>query len=413
MSRELVTLLRPSFPAVIAGFTVSVIFLAVLGIMLAAAGPRGLDLTDQRTSGWIAIVYGLPMLPSIVLTLRHRIPLLLTGNLFAIIFFVSLGDRVTFPELSGAAIVAGVVVLATALLGVTGQLAGWIPAPIVHGLIAGAVLPFVIDLFSALGTAEGEWRVPAIVASALVAFLVSQRSLGSRIPPILPAFVVGSAAALLTGELGTLPTTFDLPGLEPIAPAFSLEAIATVSPVLIAVMTLQANLPSAVYLRSQGFEPPERVVDVVSGAGTVLGSLFGPMAMSLALPPLLVTAGPTAGERSVRYRSVFVPIAAGLLIAVFAATAADLSVLLPPALLFAVAGLALVPAFISAIREAVKGPLVLGPVFAFATTLSEMSVAGLGRFFWALVLGTVVSFLFERDGWQAVRSGAAAPLSPP
>lgn len=108
--------------------TVAIVFLAVLGIMLAASGPDGLDLSADRTSGWIAVVYGLPMLPSIVLSLRHRIPLLLTGNVFAIIFFVSLGDRVTFPELCGAAIVAGAALLVTAAVGATRHLARWIPA---------------------------------------------------------------------------------------------------------------------------------------------------------------------------------------------------------------------------------------------------------------------------------------------
>lgn len=383
--------------------TVAIVFLAVLGIMLAASGPDGLDLSADRTSGWIAVVYGLPMLPSIVLSLRHRIPLLLTGNVFAIIFFVSLGDRVTFPELCGAAIVAGAALLVTAAVGATRHLARWIPAQIVHGLIAGAVMPFVIDLFSALGTAGGAWRVPLIVASALAAFLAAQRSLRPAVPPILPAFVVGSLVTLVTGELGAFPTSFVLPGLEPIGPSFSLEAILTVSPVLLALMTVQANLPSAVYLRSQGFEPPERAIDLISGLGTALGSFFGPVTMSLALPPLLVTAGPTAGDRALRYRSVFVPVAAGLAIALFAGTAADLSVLLPPALLFAVAGLALLPALIASLREVVKGPLVLGPVFAFAIALSTMRVAGLGPFFWALVLGALVSLVFERDGWRVMR----------
>ena len=63
------------------------------------------------------------MLPSLVLTLRYRMPLLLTGNIFALIFFVSLGDRIGFSELAGASILAGAIVLVTAVFGLTGQLA--------------------------------------------------------------------------------------------------------------------------------------------------------------------------------------------------------------------------------------------------------------------------------------------------
>jgi benzoate membrane transport protein len=397
--------LRRTMPALIAGLTVAIVFLAVLSIVLTAAGPHGLGLSERRTSGWIALVYGLPMIPSLVLTLRYRMPLLLTGNVFALIFFVSLGDRIGFPELAAASIIAGAIVLVTAMLGLTGRLAAWIPAPIVQGLIAGAVIPFVVNIFTSLSTSGGA-RVPVMVGCGVLAYLVSQRVLGPRLPPVLPAFVAGFLAAAVTGQLGAFPSTFALPGLELIHPEFSWTAIATVTPVLIALMTVQSNVPSVIYLRSQGFHPPDRVLNVISGAGTLLGSFFGPLSMSLALPPVLVTAGPTAGDRSLRYRSIYVPVAVGLLIAIFAATAADLAVLVPPVLLLTMAGLALVPALAVAIREIGAGPLVLGPLFAFAIALSHMTVFGLGSFFWSLVLGTAISLLLERDGWKRLRAEA-------
>ena len=394
---------RRTLPALIAGLTVVIVFLAVLSIVLTAAGPHGMGLSDRRTSGWIALVFGLPMIPSLVLTLRYRMPLLLTGNVFALIFFVSLGNRIGFPELAGASILAGAIVLATAILGLTGRLAAWIPAPIVQGLIAGAVTPFVVNIFSSLSTSGGA-RVPIMVGCAVLGYLLSQRLLGTRLPPILPAFVAGFLAAAVTGQLGAFPSTFALPALEFIRPDFSWTAIATVTPVLLALMTVQSNVPSVIYLRSQGFRPPERILNVVSGAGTLLGSLFGPITVSLALPPVLVTAGPAAGDRSLRYRSIYLPVAAGLLIAIFAATAADLAVLVPPVLLLTMAGLALVPALAVALREISAGPLVLGPLFAFAIALSNMTVFGLGSFFWSLVLGTAISLLLERDGWKRLRS---------
>jgi benzoate membrane transport protein len=398
--------LRRTLPALIAGLTVAIVFLAVLSIVLTAAGPHGMGLSDRRTSGWIALVYGLPMIPSLVLTLRYRMPLLLTGNVFALIFFVSLGNRIGFPELAGASILAGAIVLVTAVLGLTARLAAWIPAPIVQGLIAGAVIPFVVNIFSSLSTSGGA-RVPIMVGCAVLGYLLSQRLLGTRLPPILPAFVAGFIAAAATGQLGAFPSTFASPGLEFIRPDFSWTAIATVTPVLLALMTVQSNVPAVIYLRSQGFRPPERVLNVVSGAGTLLGSLFGPITVSLALPPVLVTAGPTAGDRSLRYRSVYLPVAAGLLIAIFATTAADLAVLVPPVLLLTMAGLALVPALAVALREISAGPLVLGPLFALAIALSKMTVFGLGPFFWSLVLGTAISLLLERDGWKRLRAEAS------
>jgi benzoate membrane transport protein len=145
---------------------------------------------------------------------------------------------------------------------------------------------------------------------------------------------------------------------------------------------LQSNLPSVVYLRSQGYRPPERLINVVSGVGTMLASPIGPSAVSLAVPLVPLTAGPTAGDHSTRYLSVFVPSGALLLIAALAGTAADLAVLVPPVLLLALAGLALVGVLVSSLREIARGPLVLGPIFAFAIALSDMRLLELGPFFW-------------------------------
>jgi benzoate membrane transport protein len=403
---------RQMLPALIASIPVTIVFFAVLGIVLTAAGPEGLGLTAAQTAGWIAVLYGLPTVLALVTTVRYRQPLLLTGNIFAIIFFVSLGDRVSFPDLAGASMLAGAIVLVAAVFRLTDRIAAWIPAPIVYGLIAGAVMPFVLNVFTSLSTTEGGVRIPIeiplMVGAALLAYIVSQRVFGTRFPAILPAFLAGLLVAAFTGQLGAFPSSFTLPSLEVIRPTFSWTAIATATPVLVALLTVQSNIPSVIYMKSQGFHPPERVINVVGGAGTMLGSLVGPIAVSLALPPVLLTAGPGAGERSLRYRSVYLPVAAGLLIALFASTAADLAVLVPTTLLLAMAGLALVGALIGALKEITRGPLVLGPTFAFAIALSDMTLFGLGPFFWSLVLGAVTSLVLEQEGWKRLHADVAS-----
>ena len=408
MSQEL----RRSLPAFVASIPVVIVYFAVLGIVLTAAGPHGLELSARRTSGWIAILYGWPTVLAIVLTLRSRQPLLLTGNIFAIIFFVTLGHRISFPALCGATIVAGAILFVMAVFGLTRLVAEWIPASIVQGLIAGVVLPFVVNVFTALSTTDDGVRlpleVPLMVGAALVVYLLSQRFLGARIPPILPSFIAALLVAALTGQLGEFPSSFSPPGLDLIRPEFSWTAIATTTPVLVALLTVPSTIPSVIFMRGQGFDPPERLVNVVSGLGTMAGSLFGPVAVSLALPPVLLTAGPGAGEPSLRYRSTFPPFVAGLGIALFASTAADLAALVPPVLLLSMAGLALLGALAVAVKEIAAGPLTLGPLFAFAVALSDMEVLGLGAVFWSLVIGTAVSLLVEREGWAALRRQAIA-----
>lgn len=88
-------------------------------------------------------------------------------------------------------------------------------------------------------------------------------------------------------------------------------------------------------------------------------------------------------------------------------TPADLAVMVPPTLLLTMAGLALVGAIVGALKEITHGPLVLGPMFAFAIALSDMTLFGLGRFFWSLVIGTIITLLLERDGWKRLRAEVA------
>jgi benzoate membrane transport protein len=109
---------------------------------------------------------------------------------------------------------------------------------------------------------------------------------------------------------------------------------------------------------------------------------------------------------------VYLPVAAGLLIALFATTAADLAVLVPSTLLLAMAGLALIGALVGALKEITHGPLVLGPIFAFAVALSDMTLFGLGPFFWSLVIGAGVSLLLEREGWKQLRAEVVEPGEP-
>jgi benzoate membrane transport protein len=50
-----------------------------------------------------------------------------------------------------------------------------------------------------------------------------------------------------------------------------------------------------------------------------------------------------------------------------------------------------------------KGPIRLGPLFAFAVASSELSLGGFGAAFWALVIGMAVTLVVEQREWHAMR----------
>lgn len=384
-------LLKP----IAAGLSLAAVFLAVLVIPLEAGAE--LKLRASETSSWIMILYGVPSLLSLVISFRYRQPLVVTGNVFILIFVSAVGGELPWPQLVGATMVAGVIVLLLGLAGVTYRLAEFLPAPIVWGLLAGAVLMFLQDTFSYLGSS------PVLVGSTLAAFFLSRAWLGKRIPALLPALAVGLIIAIFTSETGRAPDPAWLP-VTVTMPELNLTAVLTATPIIVVFITLQANAPSLVFLRTQGYEVPDRPISLISGIGTTLASVFGPMGFSLSLPATALVAGPDAGAKGSRHYAAYVAGGAGVLIGIFAAFATDLTEFIPIALLTTFVGLAVIAILAQALQEITEGPLVMGPLIAFVVSISELQLLGFGRFFWALVLGLAVSWLLEREGMRKLRT---------
>ncbi|MGA7272466.1 MAG: benzoate/H(+) symporter BenE family transporter, partial [Acidimicrobiia bacterium] len=352
------------------------------------------NLTPGQITGWIVAVYGVAGVLGVTLSFRYRQPLLLTGNVFVLIYIARLGADVPWRELIGCSILAGAIVLGLGPLGLTKRLISLLPGPIVFGLLAGAVLGFVVEMFSGLGDE------PLLIGGTLIVYVAARLFVEPRVPAILPALAAALLISWLSGDLAglTLPSAVDLPRFS--TPVFSLGSAVAVTPVLVVLITVQANVPSLVFLRQQGYQPPERVLGGVSGVGTMLGSILGPTGISLSLPATALSAGPDAGDRSVRHISAYVAGGAAVLVAVLAPLVVQVAADLPETLLTTGVGLAVLGILSDALKKASEGPLRWGPLFAFVIALSDLSLGGLGAFFWALVGGAGVSLLLERKEWK-------------
>lgn len=386
---------RRGLPALGAALSLLVIFLAVLAVPLDAAEKLGLSAGE--TTAWIMGGYGIPSALALVLTLRFRQPLMLTGNIFVLILISRLGTDFAWAELIGSTMIAGGAVLILSPTGLLHRLAAWLPAPIVFGLLAGAVLPFFVEMFAGLGDE------PVMVGGAILVYLAARRTIGSRIPPILPALVALPVLAAVTGAFEGRSLDLGLTAPSLTAPDFSLGAILTVAPVLVVLITVEANVPSLVFLREHDYAPPEAAVNSISGAGTAAGSLFGPFGVSLSLPATALCAGPSAGDHDVRHWSVYIAALGGVGIALLASLAVEISAAVPSALLATGVGLAVVEILSGSLQQVTRGPLIWGPLFAFAIPQATFTMLGLSEFFWAIAGGLIVSLLVEREAlaeWQ-------------
>jgi benzoate membrane transport protein len=393
-------------PPLTMALPVIIFAVAVLSFPLTLA--RLFAVSGAATTTWIAVLYGGPGVLSLLLTWWYRQPLLVAWSTLGAVAAATFVGHATFAELRGASLVAGCLILLLGAAGLSERIVRWVPAPIVMAMIAGAVLPYVVGMFTAAGTA------PAVVGAAFLAYVLGRRLLPPRIPAVLPAVIVGVAAAGLTGLLNLSQLRWAAPVLHPAPPAFSWTVVVSFAPVLAVLMSTSANLASVVYIRSQRYPASLRAIDVVTGAAAVAGSFFGftpfCMASFLAAP----TAGPDAGDHDVRHWSVYFSSVGFLAIAALAGLAADLLRIVPLSILLALAGLALIGVLGSTLREALHGPLVLGPLFTFAVAASHLSYLGFGPLFWSLVIGTATSLVLERDHLRALRARRpGVPEAPP
>lgn len=383
------------------GAAIPMIILPLVILSIPVSVATRIGLSPETFSSWIVALYGVPAVTGIILSYRYQQPLLLTGNVFIMIFFASVGEEFSYTDFVGASILAGIVVAVVSLLGWVDRLSRAIPPPVVLGLLAGAVLPYVVGVFTMLD------EEPLIIGGTLLAWLLAHRLLDSRVPPVFPALVAGTVLAAFSGKVGGLPEHIPPPSIVLLAPTASLHSILALTPVLVMLLTVQANIPSIVYLRSQGYSPPERRLHILSGIITAIASFAGPSGVSLSLPATSLIAGSHAGDKRFRHRAVYISSAAVVIVAIVSGIAADLTSILPLDLMLAIAGLAIIGMLANALREVTAGPLTLGPLLAFAISLSDISLLGFGPFFWGLAGGTAVSLLFERDALRALRQEAA------
>src|SRR5204862_7217542 len=142
---------------------------------------------------------------SVALSLAYRQPLATTSSLSALIFLGTLSTRYSFDEIAGANLMAGVVVVILALLGIGRRLLVWLPMPLAMGMLAGSILGDVMNIVS---TSVGD----AAVAGSTVAGYVLGRALRNpRVPPLSLALIAGAVAVFVMHTATPAPLDWALP----------------------------------------------------------------------------------------------------------------------------------------------------------------------------------------------------------
>jgi benzoate membrane transport protein len=322
--RHLSQLSAPAFWAGVTAF----IWYAFGAVPLHIAVSQQLNLTVAQTGSWIFIVWMSGAIVSIALSLRFRQPIPITWTIPGLVYLGALGERFTFAELAGANLVAGVLLLVLGLVGVGGRLMRWLPLPIVMGMFAGSILPYVLRMVAA--TVDDA----LIAGTAVVCYFAGRLLAHPRVPPVGCAVVGGAIAIALSGASGPQPVAWALPELAVPAMSFSGAAIAAVSlPMVIFAIGL-GNVQGLGFLAAQGYKVPSDTISKAVGATSIVNALFGGHAATVARTGVAILASPEAGPREVRYQAAIVAALLTMVLALAATPVASTLAILPSSYIF-------------------------------------------------------------------------------
>jgi benzoate membrane transport protein len=367
--------------------------------IILAVGTRG-GLSAADLSSWIFGSFFINGLISIFFCWRYRQPLVFFWTIPGAVLVGPALGHLSFPEVIGAFVATGVLMLVLGLSGWVRRAMEAVPMPIVMGMVAGVFLRFGLDLVYAI---RDDFWIAAPMAAAFLALSATPR-LARLMPPLIGAMILGAVMIAVLGKFdpaGAQDWGLARPNLY--LPVFSPQAmLELVVPLAITVLVVQNGQGIAV-LRAAGHHPPIDAVTVACGAGSIVTAFVGTVSTCLTGPVNAIISA--SGEKARHYTAgIFVGLLAlafGLASPVFV----KLMLATPKAFIAALAGLAMLRVLQTAFTISFKERFALGALVTFLVTVADVPIFNIGAPFWGLVFGFAASWLLERGDFATRSKG--------
>src|SRR5688572_17427580 len=274
---------------------------AVVAFLFAASGPvaiilsvgaRG-GLSESDIASWIFAAFVLNSMISVVFTLRYRQPLIFLWSIPGAVLVGPALAHLSFPEVIGAFLATGVLMLLLGLSGWVRRAMDAVPMPIVMAMVAGVFLRFGVDLV--LAFRDALW-----IALPMTAVFFLFTKIDRIVPPLIAALVAGALAIWMLGAFKPPPgALFALAAPNLYMPQLSWAAmVELVVPLAITVLAVQ-NAQGIAILSANGHQPPTNAITAACGAGAIVTGLVGAVSTCLTGPVNAVIS--TSGERNRHY----------------------------------------------------------------------------------------------------------------
>lgn len=384
------------FGTVYAGNAIVAFLFACSGpvAIILSVGARG-GLSESDLASWIFAVFFVNGLITIAYSLLYRQPLAFFWTIPGTVLVGPALTHLTFPEVIGAFLATGLLMLVLGLTGLVRRVMAVIPMPIVMAMVAGVFLRFGIDLVHAFR--DGFW----IALSMSVPFfaLTAMPRFARVAPPLIVALIIGAIAVWLLGAFNPpAGTLFEFAKPNFYAPQFSWPAmVELVVPLAITVLVVQNGQGIAI-LTASGHKPPVNAITFICGVGSLITACFGAVSTCLTGPSNAILV--SSGEKPRQYTA---GILVGILALGFGLTAPFFTRLLlatPPAFIATLTGLAMLRVLQTSFQISFRDKFSFGALICFVVTVADVPIFRIGAPFWGLVFGIAASHLLERADFK-------------
>ncbi|KAA1054500.1 benzoate/H(+) symporter BenE family transporter [Azospirillum argentinense] len=350
--------------------------------------------TEQVVSGLVLLGFAMG-LTAMGLSLHRRKPISIAWTTPGMALLATTGAvEGGFAAAVGAFVVTGVLIVLAGLWSPLGRRIAAIPKPLANGMLAGILLKLCLAPFLAVSQAPG-MALLVLATWAVVGRVARLYAVPAAVAVALGAMALDPSSGLAGGAAlsGAL-----WPGVTFVQPVFTWEAMVGIALPLFVVTMASQNIPGLAVLATYNYAPPTRPIFLATGAASALTALGGAPTINLAAITAALCASPDADPNPARrWQAAFVGGVGYILFAGLAGVTAVMVTRSPPILIEAVAGLALVGAFGSALMGAVQVEANrTAALVTMLVTASGLSFAGVGSAFWGLLLGGAVHLLHWR-----------------
>jgi benzoate membrane transport protein len=346
------------------------------------AGLTGVGASQaEAASGLMALSISMGVC-AIVLSLKTKMPISIAWSTPGAALLATTGPVAGgFSAAVGAFIVTGALIVVAGLWKPLGRAVAAIPSPLANAMLAGVLLGLCLAPVRAVA------QLPALGLAIVVAWAVVARIKRLYAVPVAALLTIALIAAttrLAPDALGSL-----WPEPVGVVPSFPLAAIIGIALPLFIVTMASQNIPGMAVLNANGYRPDAGRLFWSTGLFSLAAAPFGGHAVNLAAITAALCAGSDAHpDPQRRYWAAAV---AGFVYVLFGLVAGAATAFIsasPPILIEAVAGLALLGAFGSALLAAMNAPADReAAVITFLVTASGLSFFGISGAFWGLVAG--------------------------